>query len=189
MTDMRRCFGSFPAVLLGLAVLVGCAAGTAAPPAEALPAAGETAAVALPPEGTVRLTGDLVEPRDVTLDDLAALPRQTVEVTFQTRNGPQQHTETGVLLSDLIPPDALATADGTKNDPLRFGVLATGSDGYAALVAYGEVSPDFGNTGILLATAEDGVELERPRLVVPGDVKGGRYVSDVVELRVVRVGQ
>lgn len=125
----------------------------------------------------------------MTLDDLAALPRQTVEVTFQTRNGPQQHTETGVLLSDLIPPDALAVEDGSKNDPLRFGVLATGSDGYAALVAYGEVSPEFGDTGILLATAEDGVDLERPRLVVPGDVKGGRYVSDVVELRVVRVGR
>lgn len=65
--------------------------------------------------------------------------------------------------------------------------MAVGADGYAALVAYGEVSPDVGNTGLLVALAEDGAALQRPRLVVPGDVKGGRYVSDLVELRVVRV--
>ena len=68
----------------------------------------------------------------------------------------------------------------------RFGVLAVGADGYAALVSFGEISPEFGDRGVLLATAEDGKPLERPRLVVPGDVKGGRYVSDVVELRVIR---
>lgn len=117
------------------------------------------------------------------------MPQQTVDVAFQTGEGPQQHTEVGVPLSDLIPPDALATEEDVRNDLLRFGVLAIGSDGYAALVAYGEVSPDFGNKGILLAVAEDGVTLERPRLVVPGDVRGGRYVTDIVELRVTRVGK
>ena len=75
-----------------------------------------------------------------------------------------------------------------KNDQLAFGVLATGADGYAALISYGEIAPDFGNRGVLLATTQDRTPLTRPRLVVPGDVKGGRYVSDVVELRVVRAG-
>ena len=63
-------------------------------------------------------------------------------------------------------------------------MLAIGADGYAALVSYGEISPEFGNRGILLASVE--AALQRPRLVVPGDGKGGRYVSDVVELRVAR---
>ena len=67
-----------------------------------------------------------------------------------------------------------------------FAVLAIGADGYAALVSYGEISPDFGNRGLLLSTSEDGAALARPRLVVPGDVRGGRYVSDVVELHVLR---
>jgi hypothetical protein len=53
--------------------------------------------------------------------------------------GAEQHSETGVLLSDLLPVDALATPP-------------------------------------------------HPRLVVPGDVKGGRYVSDLVDLHVTRVG-
>ena len=74
-----------------------------------------------------------------------------------------------------------------KNDQLAFAVLATGADGYAALVSYGEIAPDFGNRGVLLATTGQHA-LARPRLVVPGDGKGGRYVSDVVEHRVVRVG-
>ncbi|MGD9527603.1 hypothetical protein [Pseudonocardia sp.] len=47
-------------------------------------------------------------------------------------------------------------------------------------------SPDFGNRGILLAVTQDGADLTRPRLVVPGDVKGGRYVSDIVQLHITR---
>lgn len=36
-------------------------------------------------------------------------------------------------------------------------------------------------------TGEDGKALARPRLVGPGDVEGGRYVSDLVELKVSRL--
>ncbi len=81
-----------------------------------------------------------------------------------------------------------APTTSRKNDQLAFAVLATGADGHAALVSYGQVSPDFGNRAVLLATAEDGKNLAHPRLAVPGDVKGGRYVTDVVELHVVRAG-
>ncbi|OLM33014.1 hypothetical protein Ae717Ps2_3910 [Pseudonocardia sp. Ae717_Ps2] len=87
--------------------------------------------------------------------------------------------------SGFLPPEALATTDA-KNDLLSFGVLAVGADGYRALVSYGEASPDFGNRGLLVALTEDGKPLAQPRLAVPGDVKGGRYVSDLVQLRVVR---
>jgi hypothetical protein len=38
------------------------------------------------------------------------------------------------------------------------------------------------------AYAEDGRALEKPRLVVPGDGKGGRYVGRLTELRVVDLG-
>jgi len=173
-------------LVLGLVFLGGCA-GSAAPAAApaTVPA---TIDAPLPPLGTVLLAGDLKNPGELTVQQLAVMPQQTVEVNFQTGEGPETHTETGVSLSALIPPDALATKDGVKNDLLAFGVLAIASDDYAALVAYGEVSPDFGNKGILLATSEDGMALERPRLIVPGDVKGGRYVTDVIELRVTRIG-
>lgn len=68
-------------------------------------------------------------------------------------------------------------------------MLAVGADGYAATVSYGGVSPDFGNRGLLVALTEDGKPLARPRLVVSCDVKGVRFVSDLVELQVVRLGK
>jgi hypothetical protein len=72
-------------------------------------------------------------------------------------------------------------------DQLSFAVLATGSDGCAALINHGEISPDFDNRGILLATTDDDRPCPIPGLVVPGDVKGGRSVGDVVDLHVVLV--
>lgn len=42
--------------------------------------------------------------------------------------------------------------------------------------------------GALLAFEEDGRALERPRLVVPGDAHGGRYVTDVSTVSLLRVG-
>lgn len=175
---MTRLLIGTAALVVGL--LVGCGAPAVAPAPAGAPAE-------VPPVGTVRLTGDLVTPTGVTLEDLAALPQQTVEVSFGSGQGRQAHTETGPALADVLPADALAVAPDRRNDLLSFAVLAVGSDGYTAAVAYGDVSADFGDRGLLLSLVEDGRALERPRLVVPGDVRGGRYVSDLVELRVVRV--
>jgi hypothetical protein len=63
--------------------------------------------------------------------------------------------------------------------------VVIGLDGYRALISYGEMSPAFGNRGVLLAISADGKPLARPWLVVPGDLRGARYVKDVVELHVV----
>jgi hypothetical protein len=41
-----------------------------------------------------------------------------------------------------------------------------------------------GGRPLELSLNEDGVTLAQPRLVTDGDVKGGRYVSDVVDLYV-----
>ncbi|BBG03852.1 hypothetical protein PSA01_43780 [Pseudonocardia saturnea] len=177
-----------PVLVAMLALLGGCGSApaatsvaltsTSAPPA--------TSAPPVPPAGDVVVSGDVREPRTWTRSDLAALPQTTIEVRYESGQGPQERTLTGVGLTEVLPPDALATTDA-KNDLLSFGVLAVGEDAYRALVSYGEVSPDFGNRGLLVALTEDGKALERPRLAVPGDVKGGRYVSDLVELRVVRI--
>jgi hypothetical protein len=170
---------------LGLAAIA-LAAGCAAPAAATAPPAAATMSVA-PPAGAVALTGDVRTPTVLAKADLAGLPQQTVAVSFGTEKGPQQHSETGVALSALLPADKLATT-AKKNDMLSFAVVAVGVDGYSAAFGYGDVSADFGNRGLLVALTEDGKPLDRPRLVVPGDVKGGRYVSDLTELHVVRLG-
>jgi len=63
-----------------------------------------------------------------------------------------------------------------------------GSDGYQVLVAWGEIDPDFANQDILLAVMQDGASLadQGPRLVVPSDGRGGRYVSGVARIRLDR---
>lgn len=172
-------------VLAVLALVADCGAPAAAPaaPAATTPPAATSSTPVTPP-GTIALTGAVESPSTLTAQQLAGMPQQTVQVSFGSGKGPEQHSETGVSLAALLPADALATTD-RKNDQLAFGVLAIGDDGYAAAVSHGEVSADFGNRGLLVARTEDGKALDRPRLVVPGDVKGGRYVSGLVELRVV----
>jgi hypothetical protein len=78
-----------------------------------------------------------------------------------------------------------------KNDLLRFGVVATGSDGYRALISLGEIDPTFGNQPDIVAYADTKGQLGptgpdgQMRLIIPGDYAGGRYVSNLVSLQVV----
>jgi DMSO/TMAO reductase YedYZ molybdopterin-dependent catalytic subunit len=178
-------------VVLALLALTGCAgpsgsATASSPPSPAPatqpPGSSEPAAV---PVGQVRITGAVRQPGTWTIAQLSALPTRTVTVGFGTDRGPEQHTETGVPLDSVLDRVGLLPVAGKKHSELSAGVLAIGADGYQALVSFGELAPNFGNRGILLATTQDGRPLERPRLVVPGDVKGGRDVNDVVELHVV----
>jgi hypothetical protein len=108
-------------------------------------------------------------------------------VSFVGPDGLERHTERGALLSDVLGKVGLATHPDRKNGALSFAVLAVGSDGYRAAVSYGEIAPKFGNEDVLIAFRQDGKHLKRPRLVVPGDVHGGRDVYDLVELRVIRL--
>jgi hypothetical protein len=190
---------------VGLAALLwsgGCA--PAAPPAQApavstpaasAPAAstaasGQAPAPAQPPveAGAVRITGAARQPGVFTAAQLAAIPSQTVAVTFGTEKGSQRHTEVGVPLSTVLSQAGPVLTEGKKHDELSVGVLVIGADGYQALVSYGELAPALGNAGALLATSQDGAPLARPRLVLPKDGQGARYVSDVVELHVVHLG-
>jgi hypothetical protein len=133
--------------------------------------------------GQFTISGDVKNKVVYSTAQLAALPNQQTEtVSFIGPGGSQTHTETGPLLWDVVnnvvQPD---WADSTlKNAVLRYFVEAIGSDQYAAIVAGGEIDPFFGNKPVLLAVSEDGQPLAQPRLIVPGDVHGGRYVSDTV---------
>ncbi len=83
------------------------------------------------------------------------------------------------------------TDPSIKNDLLRFGVVATGSDGYRAFISLGEIAPQFGNQPDLVAYADTEGQLGTGgtdgalRLIVPGDHAGGRYVSNLISLQVI----
>ena len=115
--------------------------------------------------------------RRVTLSStlLARLPARTLTVSFQGPGGLQTHTESGPPLLEVL---ALARVWPTLNT----WIAAVGDDNYAATVTPAEQV--IGGRPLLLALDEDGVVLAQPRLVTDGDVKGGRYVSGVVDLYV-----
>ncbi len=75
-------------------------------------------------------------------------------------------------------------ADVLRAARIPFGpnswVAGVGSDGYVATVTPDEAF--VGNRPLQISLDEDGQALSEPRLVVDGDVKGGRYVSDLVDL-------
>jgi hypothetical protein len=123
----------------------------------------------------------------LTLARLKAMPTQTVTVSFGSAKGTESHTETGVPVATLLGQLGLAIDSARKDDELSFAVLAIGADGYRAVVSYGEISPEYGNRGVLVSLAQDGTPLARPSLIVPGDVKGGRDVANLVRLQITRV--
>jgi hypothetical protein len=108
---------------------------------------------------------------------LAGLPAQTLNVSFQAGTSPQRHTETGPTL------DTVLAAAGLRPWSVAW-VAGVGSDGYVATVTPAEA--EVGGRPLLISLVEDGVVQAQPRLVVDGDVKGGRYVSGVDDLYVGR---
>ncbi|HEX4249956.1 MAG TPA: hypothetical protein VH008_18970 [Pseudonocardia sp.] len=196
LPDRTRTARSIATLAASVALLWsgGCAAAAPAVPASgaSAPVSGSAApsAQASPPveAGAVRITGAVRQPGVLTATQLAAIPSQTVAVTFGTDKGSQRHTELGVPLSTVLEQAGPVLTAGRKHDELSVGALVIGADGYQALVSYGELAPALGNAGALLATSQDGAPLTRPRLVLPKDGQGARYVSDVVELHVVHLG-
>ena len=101
--------------------------------------------------------------------------------------GPQSHTYVGAALIDVVTPAFPDVDESTKHPLLSVAILAIGADGYTAAVSWAEIAPDLTATPVLVAYTEDGQPLDRPRLVVPGDLEGARYVSSLTELRLVNL--
>jgi hypothetical protein len=136
--------------------------------------------IGLPP-GKFLLIGDVARPQLLDVAALRALPQQTVDVTFKAGSGTQHHVYVGPLLLDVLDQASPPFDPNIKNDKLRHYISVSATDDYRALVAWGEIDPSFENKKVLLATSEDGraLDTDGPRLVVPGDIAGGRYVSNV----------
>lgn len=131
-----------------------------------------------PPAGAVAIE-DGARTTILSSAKLASLPAQTLNVTFVAGTASQSHVEIGPTLQDVL--RAAHVPAG-----LDTWVAAVGSDAYVATVTPAEAW--VGGRPLLISLNEDGTPLSQPRLVTDGDVKGGRYVSDLVDL-VVGQGQ
>ncbi|MEH2448476.1 MAG: hypothetical protein V7K18_22690 [Nostoc sp.] len=151
-----------------------------------------------------RLGGELKNPTTYNLQSLKnlrdALKKQNppvvteITVSFQTGSGPRTETYYGVPLWELInnPKAGGGLKPGNsglnpKNSFLRQYVLVEATDCYGAVVAIGEIQPNFEAKKVLIAFEKKGsdgkvvslIDEGFARLVVPGDKAGGRYVSNV----------
>jgi hypothetical protein len=147
-------------------------------------------ALAAGPSTQLSVTGAVEHPAVFDAVKLGALPSVMQSVTYGSGSGRQNRTYQGPSLWGVLNGAGIVTTSA-KNDVLNRYVLATGSDGYKVVFSLGELNPNFGNRPDLLAYSEqvggslvplgaDGFA----RVTAPGDVKGGRYVSNLVNLDV-----
>jgi hypothetical protein len=126
------------------------------------------------------VSGAVQRPGSYDLAALKALPAisQTVEGKVYAGVG---------LWSFLNSVVGLKGDAAAKHPSLAMYVVATGSDGYRVVISLAELDPEFGNQPDLIAYSVGGAGLDAngfARLVVPNDVKGGRYVTNLVSLDV-----
>jgi DMSO/TMAO reductase YedYZ molybdopterin-dependent catalytic subunit len=134
--------------------------------------------------GTVIIDGLVQHPLTLSAADLAASPATELDNSFLTGHGSEAAHYRGVSLWSLIERAGLVAAPGDKRANLRHYLLITGADGYAVIVAMGEIDPDFEGKAVILAHARDGLPLGSARLIVPGDQHGGRAIKDVRHIEV-----
>ena len=127
------------------------------------------------------VSGAVGQPASFDLAALQALPATTQVVGNVSYTGVSLWT----LLNAAV---GLKTDPKQKNASLSMYAVATGSDGYKALVSLGEIDPNFGNKPALVAYSADGAALGRngmARLIMPADTRQGRSVSNLVAIEVV----
>jgi hypothetical protein len=148
-----------------------------------LPAAAAQAQTTHAP-GSVTVAGLSGPPVTLAPALLASLPAVTLHVSFDTDHGPTSATFQGPLLwTVLVHEGAVSTAH--PRDAARQVLLVTGRDGYRAVLALGEIAPQFEAKQAILADSMNGRPLGAGhwRVVIPGEHRGGRDVRDVARLQ------
>lgn len=142
---------------------------------------------------SVRLAGDVSSPATLTLADLQAFPPITQTVSYRAGQTPQTRTYTGASLWSVVTSAGITNDTSIHNSLLNYYVVATGTDGYRVVYSAGELMPDFGNLPSIVAYAETVNGSSGPlgaegfaRTTAPGDGRGGRYMSNLESLSVLK---
>lgn len=175
-----------------LLLLGGCGGGSNGGGFVATPVPEPTPQPAPAPAATFLLGGAVDRPAKLDAAALSARPAVAQTVRYSSGSGAQTRSYVGADLWALLADAGLQADASRKNDLLSRYVLATGADGYRVVFALGELNPDFGHMGSTVASADTGAGTSAPlsaadgpfRVTAPGDVKGGRYVSNLVRLDV-----
>jgi len=149
----------------------------------AAPSAFTAASFAADAPAGVAVSSGADEPVQLSMEEIGKLPVVQVTATFGSHPGAYE----GPLLWTLL--DHIHAIDAANpRGQVRQTILVTGRDGYMAVLALGEIAPEFENKQVILAERVDGkpIEPDHLRIVVPGDKRGGRSVRDVVSIKVIK---
>ena len=119
-------------------------------------------------------------------DAIRSMPHTTLTVTNGHTGGSE--TYSGVPLIDLLAKDGVPHGKDLHGKALAEYVVATGSDGYKAVLALAEVDPEFHPGTVIVADALGGKPLDEKtgpyKLVVSEDKRPARSVHSLVKLEV-----
>ncbi|GGG94638.1 molybdopterin-dependent oxidoreductase [Silvibacterium dinghuense] len=163
------------ALLLGSAVFVSpCARAQTEMAHEHAPGPLVTALAIHTPAGSATLS----------LEDLKAKPHITVTVHNPHTNADE--TYSGVPLIELLAPLGTPHGKDLHGKGLSDYIIATGSDGYKAVIALAEIDPEFHPGQVLVADTMDGKPIDAKtgpfRLVVSEDKRPARSVHNLASI-------
>jgi DMSO/TMAO reductase YedYZ molybdopterin-dependent catalytic subunit len=122
-------------------------------------------------------------------DELARMATTRITVSYETAHGAQNNSFEGPLLWDVLTRTGAIDANKPR-DAARPTVMITATDGYAAAVAIGEISPGLEGKQVILAVKMNDKPIEpgHLRIVVPLDHRGERDVHEVTRIEVIGAG-
>jgi hypothetical protein len=130
------------------------------------------------------LTSSDHPPVVLSANELKAVPHISVTIHNSHTNADEAYS--GVRLSDLLAKLGAPLGNQLRGKALSAYVVATGSDGYKAVLALGEVDPSFHPGEVLVADTMDGKPLDAHsgpfKLVVTEDKRPARSVRNLASI-------
>lgn len=124
------------------------------------------------------------KPVTVSADAFKAMPH--IPVTIRNPHANTDEAYSGVRLADLLDKIGAPLGNALHGKALANYIVATGSDGYQAVLALGEVDPSFHPGEVIVADSMDGKPLDAHsgpfKLVVTEDKRPARSVRNLVSI-------
>lgn len=136
-------------------------------------------------EGVSGRDGAVKPAMELSLVELAAMPRVTVQ--GKTHDG-KDHTFEGVAVAELLKRAGLPQGEDVRGPMLARYILVTAHDGYRAVYALPEFDPAFTDNRAIVADRMDGRPLDAHdgplRLVLPSEKRESRWVRMVERIQI-----
>lgn len=146
------------------------------------------AANAQMPAPTIELIGDSGRTRNLTRDELAALPQAEVRLTGKDSS---QVVLRGPTIRSLMTLVGAPEGHALRGANMMLVVVAEASDNYRVVYALAELDEQFGGRTAIVALSNNGNPLpadEGPfRVAMAGEEHRARWIRQLVRLRLVRV--